>query len=171
MRVAAQVFGGELDAAEQFGAAGFAVLSGHLREVNLERLGEDAQDVGPRVERIIRVLEDHLDLLAPREEVRVGEDANVLSVVEDLTSGQWGELHNRSAGGRLARAGFADKPDRLALGYDEGDAVHGLLGFGFLEEPVGPSRVVDRKVADFEKVVAHRETLSSSDRVVRRRRR
>jgi len=65
----------------------------------------------------------------------------------------------------------ADESDRLALGDDEGDVVHGFLRRGFLEEPSGAAGVVDGESADFEEVVAHRETLSSSERVVRRRRR
>jgi hypothetical protein len=138
--------------------------------VNLEGLGQDPENVRARVERVVWVLEDHLDLLPPREEVGVAEAADVRALVENLARRQRGEFDDGLACGAFAGTGFANEANGLTLRNNERDTVNGPLRFGTLEEPVSPTRVMDRKVTDFEegRRGGTHDLESSSFRVVRR---
>ena len=173
MRVAAEVFRRQLDVAEELGTALLTLRLRHAWEVNLEGLRKDAENVRARVERVVGVLEDHLDLLPPREEVGVAEAADVRVLVENLARRQRGEFDDGLACSAFAGTGFTDETDRLAFGDGERDTIDGPLGFGALEEPVSATWVMDRKVTNLEegRRGGTHDLESSSLRVVRRWRR
>src|SRR6185503_20446698 len=78
-----------------------------------------------RAERAERVLEDDLHLPAQRADVALTERLQVLAVEMDAARAalqpQQGEAERR-----LARTGFADQADRVALAQGDADAIDRL---------------------------------------------
>ena len=111
-----------------------AVLAG-----DLHRLGDRAADAHARVERGMRILEDELQAAAHARQVgaalRTGDG---LAEQAHRAGGGLVEADDDAAGGRLARAGFADKPQRFAGADLQGDAVQHLLHD---RPPVGAARL------------------------------
>src|SRR5207244_5646441 len=91
----------------------------------LERAAEDPLDRVPRVQRRVRVLEDHLDV-APELPVSALLLRGDLEPVElDLPLRRIDEPDERLRKRRLARAGFSDETEDLAAVHLEGDARDG----------------------------------------------
>ena len=110
-----------LDPALALGAAG--------RLVDGERVTDDRPDPAPRVQRPVRILEDHLHLAPERAHLPGLELADVLAVEDDLAGGQVEQPGDAAGQGRLAAAGLADQAERLApadLEADPVDRVHEL---------------------------------------------
>ncbi len=94
--------------------------------MDLHRLGDDRADRHARVERGVRVLEDHLHVAAHLAHVARVQLRQVLALELHLAGGRLVELQDGAARRALAAAGFADQSERLALLDGEGDTVHGL---------------------------------------------
>ena len=99
--------------------------------VDLERLGDDALQRHPRVQRGERVLEDDLHLGADELHLLVvqlidAHRAQVWIVERDLSAGRLKQAQDRAAGGRLAAAAFAHQSQGLALLDVKADPVHRL---------------------------------------------
>ena len=96
-----------------------------------DRLRDLRPDRQRRVQRGHRVLEDHRDLAAAHVlELPLAQLRQVTAVVEDGAGddlGRWlrDQAHDRERGDRLAAAGLADDPERLALLDREADPVDG----------------------------------------------
>ena len=101
-----------------------ADMLGRRHAVRPQRLGEDVADRQPRIERRHRILEDHLQVAADREALAASDISAVSlaehAIVPDCGPRRVQDLHDRR---RLAAAGFADQPERLALADVEADAV------------------------------------------------
>src|SRR2546428_8458442 len=82
--------------------------------------------VAPRVERLVRVLEDHLDAAAEVLEVRAPQSRDVFAVEQKLAFGGLFELHEQPAGRRLAAARLPDDPQDLAPLDRKVDSVDGV---------------------------------------------
>ena len=79
----------------------------------IDRLADDVADLHARVQRAVRVLEDHLDAPAQRQQSVALQLRDVDAVVEDLAGGR--RPAAASAAGRgLAAAALADQAQRLA---------------------------------------------------------
>ena len=120
--VAVEVLGVEADAGHQVLDLGLDATR-RLDALHLERRGDDATDGVPRVERRVRVLEDHLHLATQGDHRATVQVGDVPALELDLPAGRVQQLHDRAAGGRLAAAGLADDAQCLA-GHDvEGDLL------------------------------------------------
>ena len=82
----------------------------------------------PRVQRRVRVLEDHLHLLAQGHELLLAEVGDVAAIEDDLARGRLQQLGHGAPGRGLAAARLAHKADRLAgpdLQVQPVDSLHG----------------------------------------------
>ena len=128
--------------------------------VHLERLGDDEADALARVQRRVRVLEDHHHLAPDRPHLRAREVRDVAPVEDDLAAGRVEQAHDAARHRRLAAAGLADDAERLALVDGEGDAVDGLDGADLLlEDDPARDREVLLQVLDDEQLVARARRL------------
>src|SRR5262249_42181155 len=88
-----------------------------------EGRADDRADGMPRVQRRVRVLEDHLDVPPERPHLAWPQVGDVVAVENDPPSGGLKEAGQQTAGGRLAASRFAHQPERLALADAEVNAV------------------------------------------------
>ena len=112
-----------------------------------DRLGDDGVDPEARVEAGVGVLEHHLDAAAqPLAHLRLLRVGHRDAVDHDLARGrrQQADHHARDRG--LARAGFADEREGLALPDVEGDAVDRLEIF----EMAAFEHAVEPRLGDVE---------------------
>src|SRR5436190_5637399 len=93
--------------------------------VDLEAFADDLRHRHARAERAVGVLEDDLHLPAERADVALAERLQVLAVEADAAFAAL-EPQQGKAERRLARARFADQPDRVALAQRDADAVDRL---------------------------------------------
>ncbi len=112
----------EPDQREQFLAVGLRRAVGN-DVMHLEQLAEHAADGEPRVQRGVRVLENHLDppLVGARPAGR-----QTPAVEGDLAAVGWAQPGQGQRERRLARTRLPDQGQRLASGQVEVDAVHGV---------------------------------------------
>ena len=120
--------------------------------VNREPFTNDRADGHTRVEGRDRILEDDLHIASQFAQLRRAHRAHIPALESDLT-GRWlDETENRSTGGGLSAAGFADYSESLAPRDVEGDIVHCLHGANLTRE----NSLSDRKLLA---EIAHREQL------------
>ena len=118
----------------------------------------------PRVQRGIRVLEDHLHPAPERPQLGLAEVRDVLAVEDDPAAGRLVETQDRPAHGGLPAARLADEAERFAATDLERDAVDRL---DVADMPVEDEPALDRKVdldvveLDEVAVDAQRETTAS----------
>ncbi len=129
MRVAAHIRRVEADAAQHVvdigGEPGICNDAVHDR-----RLADDVGDAHARVERGVRVLEDHLHRQLRRLALGRFERRPIAAAIEDAALARRHDAGDDAAERRLAAAGFADETDDLAATNDEidrGDGIDDLL--------------------------------------------
>src|SRR3546814_7448279 len=86
-----------------------ARLAVRLDAVDEHRLGYDVADLHARVQRAVRILEDHLHAPPPGDQFPLPQLPQILSLVQDLPRGRPFQLQDAAAGRRLAAAGLADE--------------------------------------------------------------
>ena len=96
-----------------------------LRRLDGQAFLDDLEDRHARRQRAERVLEDDLHVLAQRAHLAVGQPVDALADVGDRPL-RGDEPQDGEAERRLARAGFADDAERLALAQLERQPVDGL---------------------------------------------
>src|SRR5204862_7400360 len=96
--------------------------------VHAERLTDDVTGGHARVERSKRVLEYDLHRAPVRPHLGLAEAGNISAVELDGAAGWLHQPQHAARHRRLAAAGLADQPERLALGHRETDAVDGMHG-------------------------------------------
>src|SRR4029077_8857552 len=101
-----------------------------------QRAAENFADSHARIERTIRVLEDHLHSPAQRTKFCLAEMRDVLSVKGDAAGGGLSQAHDDARERRLAAAGLADQAYGFAGKHLEVDAVHRAQDTAWLEEGV-----------------------------------
>ena len=125
VREALGVVGVQADGLEQLGhavAPGLALG----QAVDRQRLADDRADRHARIERGIRVLEDHLDLAPVGEEPAVAERREVGRIaVVHFAGGGPEELDDGPAERRFAAAALADQAERFAAVQVETDVIDG----------------------------------------------
>ena len=94
-------------------------LGALVEPVNDHRLGDDLGHVHARVQRRVRVLEDHLHAPAEAAEILAVELGELLAIEHDAASGRSVELEHGTAGGGLPTTGLAHEAERLALLHEE----------------------------------------------------
>src|SRR6185437_3298495 len=94
--------------------------------VQPERLADDRAGRHPRVERRVRVMEDHVHVPAQRAHLAPREVGDVGAEDADRPVGRLDEAHDAVADGRLAAARLADQADELARADRQRHAVDRL---------------------------------------------
>ena len=111
MRVARGMLGVEAHGCHEVQDFFAALFPVGVELMHIQRLPDNIFDRHARVQRRIRVLEDHLHLLAHVGDVLCRDR---LAVEDDLACRRLIEPQNRASDGRLAAAGLADQTQRLA---------------------------------------------------------
>ena len=130
VRVGGRALAGDADQLEQRRRALEGVLGS--REPDLDRLGDLLADPADRVERVHRALEDDADLapaIPPQLLLGLGHevDAEQLDLVPLRSAAFAGRSRtSESSGRRLAAAGLAGDPERLAVAQREAHPVDRL---------------------------------------------
>src|SRR2546422_4230122 len=115
-----------------------------------QRLGDDLAHRHPRIERAVRVLEDHLHLAADRPQIVVAEKREIASLEHDLAVRRTFELEDAPAGGGLAAPRLADEPERLSPADPEAHAVHGADQAAPAAEESAPHPEVLHQIPDLQ---------------------
>ena len=118
--------------------------------VDLERVGDDLAHAPARIERRVRVLEDHLQLAPVRPQLAVRERRDVVAAEAQRAARRLEQPDEEPAERRLAAAGLADDAERLAAAHLERHAVDGVDDLGR---------------AALERARPHREVLDEVDRL------
>src|SRR5262249_20439994 len=93
-----------------------------------QRSADDRTDGVPRVQRRVRVLEDHLYVPAQRPHGAGGQVRDVAAIEDDLPAGRFEQPGRQPAGTGLATGGLADEAERLPGTHGEVDAVDRAYG-------------------------------------------
>lgn len=93
--------------------------------MNLQRLGDDLIHGHARVERTVRVLENHLEFFPFWPEFGGAEMGNIFAFKSNGASGGFEQSQNGAAEGAFAAAAFADEAEGFAGFEGEIDAVDG----------------------------------------------
>ncbi len=99
--VAVQEFARQADPFQQLGGA-LAALLAAVAAMHLERLADQVPGVQARVERRVRILEDHLDVAPHRAHLLGRHVGDVLAGQADRAGARLHQLHQQAPGGRLA---------------------------------------------------------------------
>src|SRR5262249_5699913 len=138
---------------------------------NGKRLRDDRAHGHPGIERAVGVLEVDLDPPPRAPQLRLGQCGEVLPLEEHLTARGPLELEHAPPCGRLAAAGFADEPERLASRDREADVVYGLdHSRGTAQESAADVEMLHEMAHVEEDVVAgedaHRAGIAGSRRLI-----
>ncbi len=143
VRVAVVVLGAEPDQRQQLLDVVLETALG-LDALEPERRADDRADRVPRVQRGVRVLEDHLDVAAHRPHLAHGQVRDVPALELDLAARRLDQPGDEPAHRRLAAAGLADDAQGLPRVHLEVDAVDGLDRGGLPSQQA----LADREVLD-----------------------
>ena len=121
---AIQMLGMQADPVDQRAALGLDLILRHAADP--QRRGQDLGHALARVERRLRILEDHLHLAPDRLQLAASGSGDVLSAEADRARGRVDQPHQRADQRRLAASGLADDAERLALVQCERDVVDGV---------------------------------------------
>ncbi len=161
VRIAVVVLGAEPHYLEQFLHACEPLVLRH-QVVDIERRTDDRADRLTRVQRGVRVLEDHLDVAADRLELARTGVGDIHTLEEDLTARRLVQPGDQPTGGGLAAAGLTDEAEGLPGLEREGDAIHRLdLAQGLRDHTAGLDGEVHDQVTHVEKRSGHQRTAAS----------
>ena len=124
-RVAECRIGWQAHALEQLGGP-LATLGAGAHLLNDKRLLQNLADGVPWIERLRRVLEDHLHLAAHGAQRALGERGDVCAVKIHAAGGRLEQAHDGARHGRFAAAAFAHETERFARLQCKAHAVHRL---------------------------------------------
>ncbi len=91
--------------------------------MNFKRFGEDGADAEARIEGVVGVLKNHLNLFSVGAEVGTSEGADDMTLVGNGAGSGIDEADDGAAEGRLARTAFADEAEGATLFDGEGNIV------------------------------------------------
>jgi hypothetical protein len=155
VRKAVDVLGVQADALEEPVGLALDLVARH--STHLQRGREDLGDSLARVERRLRVLEDHLHLATDRRHLAAPGLRDVGATEADRAGGHVDQPHERADQRRLPAPGLADDPERLAAVQSERHVVDGV---DVTDLPVDDHSRLDREqhpqVLDLEQVRAVR---------------
>ena len=120
-----EVLGVEPDELHHLLDPALALLAGR-RLVDGEGVADDRPDPAARVERPVRVLEDHLHLAPVRAHPPRRQGADVVAVEDDPAGGEVVQPRDAAGERGLAAAGLADEPEGLPAAYRQAHPVNGM---------------------------------------------
>jgi hypothetical protein len=126
--------------------------------VQLQRLADDLTARQARVERRVRVLEDHVQISPVRPQLAPRQVRDVVPVETDRSRGRLDQAQDAVGDGRLPAAGLADQAEHLARRERERDPVDGTD-----DAPVSRQPAADREVLH-QSVDLERGTVSVAAR-------
>ncbi len=91
--------------------------------MNFEGFGENGADAEARIEGVVGVLKNHLNLFSVGAEVGTSEGTDDLALVGNGAGSGIDEADDGAAEGRLARTAFADEAEGATLFDGEGNIV------------------------------------------------
>ena len=118
--------------------------------MNFERFGENGADAEARIEGVVGVLENHLNLFSVGAEVGTSEGTDGLALVGNGAGGGINEADNGTAKGRLARTAFANESEGATLFDGEGNIVEGFDHAGLTLKESRFYGKVDGEIGDLE---------------------
>ena len=154
VRVAVVVLRVQADGVHQPLDRGLAFGLGLLDAVDDEGVGDDRADRLARVQRRVRVLEDHLHLATQGLQLRALDRRDLAAVEVDRARRRVHQAQQQAGGRGLAATRLAHEAERLAAHDVERDAVDGLDGADLPAEEPGVDREVLVEVADLHQRLA-----------------
>ena len=155
MRIAVTVLRQEPHAVQELAHAGSSPRGVWHDAVNGQWLRDDLPHRHARIQRAVRVLENHLDLAADRAQLRLVEGREVTALEDDAAVGRPLELEDAAPRRRLPAPRLADQAERLAAVERERHAVDRAHDPpGPTEQSAADGEVLD-EVLDLEEDVAH----------------
>ena len=157
--------GRQPDLREQLLDAGLEGDARRREVMDHQRLGDRGADRHPRIERRVRVLEDHLHALAHRAQIALRQLRDLPVFEPDRPGRRLVQAQDRSPQRRLTATGLADEAERLAaqnIERDLGDGAHRSIAPGQRATPqrrrLRPRDLgaeVHRHAIDLDQRVAH----------------
>ncbi len=160
VRIATQVLGVQADTREQLAGARLEFRAGYAGQPQRRR--EDLAHALARVQRRLRVLEDHLHVAAHGGHPSTRSLGDVLAAEPHRSAGRRLQPREAADQGRLSAAGLADDPEGLALVQRErhvGDRVH--LPHLAVERQAAANREVDLQMLGLEQRRAGAHALTA----------
>ena len=142
MGEAVDMLGVEPDAPEQLAHAALDLPAG--RAVQTHGRSHDLDGSLARVQRRLRVLEDHLHLPSQGAQLAPAGVTDVTAAEADRSRGRLEQADQSARERRLAAARLADDTQRLTLHQLEGDVIHGVhVRDGAVEQEAGLNGEMD----------------------------
>ena len=110
--------------------------------VDRQRLAHDIADAHARVERRVRILKDDLQMPPRLAQLARPEREHVLILEPHFAGARLDQPQHAPARRRLARAGFADEPERLARGDGKADVVDRAHGRAAAQEAAASGKLL-----------------------------
>ena len=123
LRVTVDESGRQADKIEQSCGAFAPIAPPFQPSIGGERPRQRDAEPQPRIERGLRILEDHLDARAQGTHTRLIEAADLDAVELDAARGRLKQPDQQAAERGLAGAGFADKAQHRSTRHDKIDAA------------------------------------------------
>src|SRR5262249_29321735 len=122
--------------------------------VHFKRFSDDEADPLPRVQRGVRILEDHHHLPPDRPHLGARELRDVVAAEDQSARSGFEQSHDAAGHGRLTAARLADNAERLAFAQREADAVDRLhRGNLLLEDDSAGDWKMLEEILDHEELV------------------
>ena len=118
--------------------------------MNFKRFGENGADAEARIERVVGVLKNHLNLFSVGAEVGTSQGADDMALVGNRAGGGIDESNDGTAEGRLARTAFADESEGATFFDFEGNIVEGFDHAGLTLEESRFYGKVNGEIGDLE---------------------
>ena len=150
VRIAVDVLAVEADDLHQVDDALHALVLVGDGLVDDHRLLDDLRAGLARIERRVRILEDHLHVLALLLRTRPLE-VERLALEEDLAGGRLMQTHDAAAQRRLAAAGLADDAERLAAVHLQVDVAQRVQVLRLAADFARADLELLREIVDLEK--------------------
>src|SRR5262245_45452471 len=144
MQVAVKMLRAEADQLQQLGDSINLLLSLGAVE-DRQWPADDIDDLHARIERCVRILEDHLNVFAQLAHLSVAQAQDFSAFEINLASGRWDEFGNQARRGRFATAAFTHQAKGLSLRQGKRNLVDGLEGLG-ASEPTAEQSASDIEV-------------------------
>jgi hypothetical protein len=154
MRIAVNESRRQADEIEQAGGAIALLTPGFHSSVQEKRPRQCCGEPQPRIERGLRILEDHLDARAQRAQLSFGQMADLDAIELDAAGRRLEQTHQEPAERGLAGTGFAHQAQHGAAGDGELDTSDHRAHGGRAKQ-AGPLRIGEAQVSGAQQDLGH----------------
>ena len=145
----------QTDEIEQRGGTVAAITPALQPAIDLELARQGHRQRQARIERRLRILEDHLDPRAQRAQRSFRQVADLGAVELDAARRRLQQPHQKPPERGLARAGFAHETEHRAARHREIDRFDDVTHHGLAERRCRSRRIGEAELAGAEQDVAH----------------